>query len=69
MKTLKDVITREKEMSYIEAQTIIVRSLNNGTLIINGGLADESDIYELKAALLKATDAMNKVEEFEKILK
>lgn len=70
MKTLKDVVIDIKsEMSYDEAQTTIVRSLNNGTLSINGGLAESYEVLELKAALLKAMDAMDKLKEFEKNLK
>lgn len=70
MKTLKDVVVDIKnEMSYDEAQTTIVKSLNNGTLSINGGLADNYEVLELKAALLKAMDAMDKLKEFEKNLK
>lgn len=70
MKTLKDVVIDIKsEMSYEEAQTTIVRSLNNGTLSINGGLAESYEVLELKAALLKAMDAMDKLKEFEKNLK
>ena len=70
MKTLNDVVVDIKsEMSYEEAQTTIVRSLNNGTLTINGGLAESYEVLELKAALLKAMDAMDKLKEFEKNLR
>lgn len=70
MKTLKDVVIDIKsEMSYDEAQITIVRSLNNGTFSINGGLAESYEVLELKAALLKAMDAMDKLKEFEKNLK
>ncbi len=66
MRTFKDIIDDIKnDMSYDEAQTTIVRSLNNGTLVINGGLVGDYDALELKAALIKAMDAMSKLKEIE----